>query len=328
MADDYYKTLGLKRDASSDEIQKAYRDLARKHHPDLHPDDKTAKEKFQKVQAAFEVLNDPKKREMYDRYGSSFEAYSGAGGAGPRPQRGGRGPTGGPPGYEEVDFGELFGNRSTAGGGDPSSLFGDIFGQFNRASGGRRGGRARSSPAPSGGDIQQEIEIPFQTSVHGGNVDLRLQREDGQGESISVKIPTGVEDGKKIRLRGQGVSRGGGPPGDLLLRIKVAPHPFFQRRGNNLEVRVPVTLVEATLGAKVDVPTPKGTISLRVPPMTSSGKKLRIKGHGVETADGKKGDLLADIQIVLPEKLDDPTIEAIKASTAEYKRNPREELRW
>jgi DnaJ-class molecular chaperone len=321
MAEDYYKTLGVKRDASQAEIQKAYRDLARKYHPDLNPNDKTAKEKFQKLQAAFEVLNDQSKRELYDRYGSSFESF--AQGGGPRPQGRGTWQAGPAPGFEEVDFGDLFGERYA--GGDPSASFGDIFGQFRRAAG-RRGGRRG---AQKGADIESEIEIPFQTAVQGGKVDLTLQRPGGHDETISVKIPPGVDEGKKIRLRGQGEpGAGGSPAGDILLTIHVTPHPFFHRHGNNLEVRVPITLAEAVLGAKVDVPTPRGTISLRIPPRTSSGKKLRIKGHGIKPANGEQGDLLAEVAIVLPENIDDAAVEAIKRLDTEEKQNPRADLRW
>ncbi len=297
MAEDYYKTLGIKRDASQADIQKAYRDLARKYHPDLNPNDKKAKEKFQKVQAAFEVLNDPSKRELYDRYGSSFEAY--AQGGGPRPQgRGGWQQATGQPtgGFEDVDFSEFFGERF---GGDPSGGFGDLFGQFRKAAGGRRG-RGRAAASQGAGNVESEITIPFQSAVTGGKVDLSLQRSDGKTETISVKIPAGVDEGKKIRLRGQGESLGGGPAGDLLLTIHVAPHPVFHRRGKDLEVRLPITLAEAVAGAKVDVPTPWGTISLRIPPKTSSGKKLRVKGHGIRPTSGEPGVLFAETSIVLP----------------------------
>jgi DnaJ-class molecular chaperone len=326
MAEDFYKTLGVKRDASQADIQKAYRDLARKYHPDLNPDDKKAKEKFQKLKAAFEVLNDPSKRELYDRYGSSFEAY--AQGGGPRPQgRGGwqQAPGAGPGagGFEDVDFSEFFGERYS---GDPGGGFGDIFGQFRRAAG-RRGARGRAA-APGGGNVESEITIPFQTAVTGGKVDLTLQRSDGKTETISVKIPPGVDEGKKIRLRGKGESIDGEPAGDLLLTIHVAPHPFFKRHGKNLELRLPITLAEAVAGGKVDVPTPWGTISLRIPPLTSSGKKLRIKGHGIRPPNGEPGDLFAETAIVLPERIDDATVEAIKRLDAEQNQNPRAELRW
>ena len=321
MAEDFYKTLGIQRDASQADVQKAYRDLARKYHPDLNPNDKTAKEKFQKVQAAFDVLNDTSKREMYDRYGSSFESRAGGGPRGPSGYAGGAAP-----GFEEIDLGDLFGSRY---GGDPSSVFGDLFGgQFRRkgAAGSAKRGRRPAPEAARGADLQQEIEIPFQTAIQGGQIELSVPRSTGHIDTINVKIPPGIADGAKMRLRGQGESLGGEPAGDILLTVRVAPHPWFTRRGNNLEVRLPVTLAEAILGAKVDVPTPRGTISLRVPPHTSSGTKLRIKGHGVKTKDAT-GDLFADVQIILPEKIDDALIEAVKKHSGEPP-NPCAGLKW
>jgi DnaJ-class molecular chaperone len=321
MAEDYYKTLGIRRDASPDDIQKAYRDLARKYHPDLNPNDKTAKEKFQKVQTAFDVLNDTSKRELYDRYGSSFESY---GQGGPRPQGQARWQPG--TGGEEIDLGDIFGGRY---GGDQSGVFGDLFGQFRKASsaGGKKPRRGRPEPSEAA-DVQAQIEVPFQTAVLGGEVELRVQRSTGQNETIKVKIPPGIADGAKMRLRGQGESLDGETAGDILLTVHVAPHPFYQRHGNNLEVKLPVTLAEAVLGAKVDVPTPRGTIALRIPPKTSSGTKLRIKGHGIKTKEGAAGDLLAEVQIILPEKIDDAALETIRRLDAEAKQNPRSELRW
>jgi DnaJ-class molecular chaperone len=323
MAEDYYKTLGVARDASAADIQKAYRKLARKFHPDLNPDDKTAKTKFQEVQRAFDVLNDAGKRELYDRYGSSFESMGA--GAGPR---GGRAAWGSGAGGEEVDFSQLFGERF--GGDDPTGMFGDIFSQFRRAGG--RGGRAGARPAARGADMVTELEIPFHMAVMGGEAQISLRRQDGHVETIAVKIPAGIDEGKKIRLRGQGEAVPGGTSGDILITIHVAPHPWFTRRGNNLDVRVPVTLAEAALGAKVDLPTPRGTISLRVPPGTSSGKKLRVKGHGVAPAGREPGDLYAEIQIVLPAPLDDACVELIKKldehAAGAHPQQPRKDMRW
>jgi curved DNA-binding protein len=317
--EDYYKVLGVRRDATQAEIQKAYRDLARKYHPDRNPNDKTAKEKFQRVQAAFDVLNDPSKRELYDRYGSSFESMgSGAGPSGGRAWY-----TQAAPGFEDVDFSQFFGERF---GADPSGGFTDIFSQFRRASSSRQGRRTRAAPTAPGGDVHSEITVPFTTAVEGGTVDLSLQRGDGHIETISVKIPPGIEEGTKIRLRGQGKPGGGGPAGDLLLTVHTAPHPYFSRRGNDLYVKVPVTLAEAALGAKIDVPTPSGTISLRIPPGTSGGKKLRIKGEGIRTKGGARGDLFAEVQIVLPPQLDEEILEAIRRLPPQP--NPRTELRW
>ncbi len=325
MAEDYYQILGVARNATQAEIQKAYRDLARKHHPDMNPDDKSAKKKFQKIQAAFDVLNDSKKREMYDRYGSSFETMGGGGGP-----RGGStwqtsyGPGAGFGGFEDVDFGQFFGERF--GGQRAGGDVGDLFEQFRRASGGRRSGAGRER---RGADLVHDLRIPFVTAVSGGTVDLTFTHQSGKTESLQVKIPAGIEDGKKIRLRGQGEPGvASGVPGDILLTVRVEPHPFFQRQGNNLLVKVPVTLTEAALGAKVDIPTPKGTVSLQVPPGTSSGTKLRVRGHGVTPKAGLVGDLLAEIQIVLPKPLDEPAREAIRQIGERFPQEPRANLRW
>ncbi len=323
MAEDYYKTLGISRDASSADIQKAYRDLARKYHPDLHPDDKTAKKKFQQVQAAFDVLNDAGKREQYDRYGSSFESMGGN----PRARGGGGGPAG-PGGFEDVDFSQFFGDRY---GGDPGASFGDIFSQFRRAKGER--GR-RAAPSKRGEDLATEIEVPFTTAILGGEAQISVRRQSGEVETIVVKIPQGIEDGKKIRLRGQGEApeTRGGTPGDILITVRVAAHPYFSRRGKNLDVKVPVTLSEAVLGAKIDVPTPQGTIMLRVPPGTSSGKKLRVKGRGVAPKGADPGDLFAEIQIVLPHTIDDQSRELVKQLETHWNQtaepSPRRDLKF
>ncbi len=322
MAEDYYKVLGVPRNASQEEIQKAYRELARKYHPDLHPHDKQAKKKFQKVQAAFDVLSNVQKREMYDRYGSSFETAGG----GPR---GGAawGPEGMPPGgftFDDIDFGQFFGQRpgSSASGG-----FEDLFGQFTR-------GTARTTPRGRpkrrrGADVRQEITVPFATAVSGGQAQIEVRRRTGKTDRIAVTIPAGVEDGKKIRLRGQGEpgSRGG-PAGDILLTVRVAPHPCFRRHGNQLHVTLPVTLAEAVLGAKVDVPTPQGEVALTIPPGTSGGTRLRIKSHGVRSKTGPAGDLIAEVQIVLPKQIDAEVREAVQRWGRRQTENPRAKLRW
>ena len=323
MEEDYYKVLGVGRDASQAEIQKAYRDRARKYHPDLNPDDKSAKEKFQQVQQAFDVLNDSSKRELYDRYGASFAQAGGAG----EPAGSTHTWTSGPGGFEDGDFSQFFGERF--GAGDAGGGFGDIFSQFRRASTGPRGRSRSGGRAAPGANVTAEIEIPFQTSVLGGEAQLRVQRGDGRIETIQVKIPAGVEEGKKIRLRGQGESGvNGGPAGDLLIVVRVTPHPWFSRKGANLQVRVPVTLVEAAAGAKIDVPTPHGTVAIRVPPQTSSGTRLRIKGQGVRPAKGPAGDLYAEVQIVLPKELDEASLEAIRQLDERYPLAPRNELKW
>jgi curved DNA-binding protein len=317
MAEDYYQTLGVPRTASAEDIRKAYRELARKYHPDLHPDDDAAKEKFKKVQTAFDVLNDQSKREMYDRYGSSFEGV-GAGGPGGG-WGGGRGPFpgGGFPGGGEIDLESLFG-----GGG-----FGDVFGRGATKTRGRR----RPAQMP-GEDVTARIDIPFKLAIDGGKTDVRIDR-DGKTETISVTIPQGLPDGARMRLRGQGLpGSGGGPAGDLLLEVHVEPHPVFRRDGDTLELTLPVSVAEAIQGAKVDVPTPWGTIALKVPPRTSGGRKLRAAGMGVRHANGAKGDLIAEVQIVLPESAAaadiDKLLEAAKAVEAAGGPGPRNQLRW
>jgi len=314
MAEDYYATLGVARTAAAEEIRKAYRQLARKYHPDLNPDDAKAKEKFQQVQNAFDVLNDAKKREMYDRYGSAYESM-GAGARGPHPwASGGGGPN------IDIDLEDLFGGGGGGGG------FADLFKQFGQR--GKRQQPRRDAPT-RGANIEHELTVPFTTAVMGGEAQIAVRRGDGNLETLQVKIPAGIDDGKKIRLRGQGEpSLDGGPAGDILIKVIAAPHPYFRRHGKQLEVRVPVMLAEALRGAKVDVPTPHGTVTLTVPPGTSSGKKLRIKGQGVRPANGTPGDLLAEIQIVLPPNLSDEDRELFAAVLDKYSDNPRADLRW
>lgn len=317
MATDYYTTLGVSRSASQDEIQKAYRKLARQYHPDKNPDDANAKKKFQEVQSAFEVLSDEEKRKRYDQFGADFESVGAGRGYGGGPQW--RYTTSSGPQTYPFDINDLFGR---GGGEEPGGGgFADLFRQF----GGARARRA--SRATRGNDLRHELTVPFATSVLGGEAALMVQRHDGNVESIKVKIPAGIEDGKKIRLRGQGEpGEGNGPAGDILLTIHVSPHPQFRRVGNRLEVRVPVTLTEAAQGAKVDVPTPQGTITLTVPPNTSSGKKLRVKGQGIKS--NPPGDLFAEIQIVLPENLSAADRQTLAEVSGRYPQNPRSELRW
>lgn len=314
MAEDYYGILGLTRKASEEEIQKAYRELARKYHPDLNPDDTKAKEKFQQVQRAYEVLSDTKKRGMYDKFGSDFEEAGRPGGPSGawRHAPGGFSP-------EDLDLSEILGGEAG---------FADIFRQFTggRTRGGQ-GPRRRAKP-PRGRNIHHELTVPLATVVQGGEVEVTLRRAQGNTEIIKVRVPHGIEDGKKIRLRGQGEpGPGGGERGDILITVRVKSHRSFRRRGQDLEVDLPVTLAEAVAGAKVDVPTPHGTITLTIPPGTSSGRKLRAKGQGVPDRNGSAGDLLAIVQIVLPDNLSDDAAETIRALKLGPV-NPRSDLKW
>jgi DnaJ-class molecular chaperone len=251
---------------------------------------------------------------MYDRLGANFEQAAGSAGRGPWQAHPGGG------GFEGIDLSELFGGEVGTGG------FGDFFRQFTGRTSEKKQ-RRREQPT-HGSDIEHRLDVPFRTAISGGEAQITVRRASGKLETITVKIPAGIESGKKIRLRGQGEpSPTGGIGGDILITIIVAPHPHYQRSGNDLIVRVPVTLAEAALGAKVDVPTPGGTISLKVPRATSSGKRLRIKGHGVRSRDAV-GDLLAEIQIVLPENLDSETLDLIERIDERSKYNPRSDLIW
>jgi len=331
MAEDYYSTLGVSRGASQDDIQKAYRKLARKYHPDMNPDDKAAQKKFKEVQQAYDVLSDEKKRKMYDQFGPQFEQMGGGAG----PQWSGQVP----PGFGGFDF--------SGGGGAEANLppeLQDLLRQFTGGGGGFQFGggghqfgggpgprrRGRKPAAQPGTDIRHDVEVPFRTVIMGGEVNLRLVRPKGKTETIAVKIPAGIEDGKTIRLRGQGEpSPNGGPPGDLLITVRSQPHANYRRDGLDLIARVPVTVAEAALGAKVDVPTPHGTISLKVPPGTSSGTRLRAKGQGVKTSDGRTGDLYAEIAITVPKQIDESSAELLKQLDARWKQgNPRVDLEW
>jgi curved DNA-binding protein len=329
MAEDYYKILGVSRTASAEEIQKSYRKLAAKCHPDMNPDDTQAKTRFQELQKAYEVLGDPEKRKLYDQFGPGYEQMGGFRG-GPTGAGGGGNP------FEGMDFEQVF---RGGGGGQPFSFGGgdlnDILKQFmgggagaGAAGGGAGGGgRRRRSQAAKGSDLEATAEIPFHSAILGGSVDLHLNR-DGKMETVSVKIPPGVDSGKKIRLRGQGMPGANGSPGDLLVTLQVLPHPHFKRHGDNLELKLPVTLAEAALGAKVDVPTPAGMVSLKVPAGCSSGKRLRVKGQGVKKSDGTSGDLFVELHIKLPDHMDAASEELIRKLDSLHPLAPRAGLAW
>jgi DnaJ-class molecular chaperone len=314
MAKDPYKTLGVERSASPEEIQKAYRRLARKYHPDMNPEDASARKKFQEVQSAFDILRDPEKRQQYDQFGDAFDP-TGGGPGGPKWTY-----STGPQTYP-FDLNDLFGGEASGEGGGG---FADLFKQFRRGAGQRR-----AAPPARGADLKHELTVPFATAVLGGEAALSIRRASGTVETIKLKIPAGIDDGKRIRLRGQGEpGQTGVPAGDILVTIRVSPHPHFRRTGKRLDVRVPITLAEAALGAKIDVPTPQGTIALSIPPGTSSGTRLRIKGHGVRPREGTSGDLFAEIQIVLPAGLSDDQWQQLADISNAHPQNPRAELRW
>lgn len=303
--EDLYNVLGVARGASQDEIRNAYRKLSREHHPDRNPGDEAAAQKFKQVQAAHEVVSDPEKRAKYDRFGH-------AGG------RGGQGP---------IDLSELFGSDADLG-----SMFAEAFG----LGGGRRGGgggfnfgSGGGAPRPQKGrDIEATIDIAFNTAALGGKHGLTLTA-NGRREELTVSIPPGVKTGSMIRLREQGQpGAGGGPNGDVLVRIQVAPHPYFRREGNNLLVDVPVTIVEASLGAQVDVPTlSDGIVKVTVPPGASSGTKLRLREKGVvDQKTRQPGDLFVVLKMVAPKDLDDRSRELLEEFRTLNPDDPRDGL--
>lgn len=355
--DDYYKILGVPRDAKPEEIKKAYRRLARKYHPDLNPG-KESEEQFKKISEAFDVLSEPKKREVYDRYGTYSEAAE-------------RMADQGGPGFDFSSFG--------------GSSFRDIFAELFGGARGAGGGRAPQAQPERGEDIEYPLSISFDEAVRGLTTNLTYSRGEacpscngggnGRGSVVcttcrgtgtrqgvpgtacqtcggtgrlaapcdtcrgrgtverretlrNVKIPPGVDTGSRVRVAGKGnAGKRGGPPGDLFIVTKVADHPFFTRKGNNLYCTIPVTVPEAALGAKIEVPTIDGPTMMRIPPGTQSGQKFRLRERGVPSLRGNaRGDQFVEVRIVLPQVISEET----KKVLAEYARlnpdNPRANL--
>ncbi len=309
---DFYAVLGVSKDVSEAELKKAYRKLARQHHPDSNPGNAAAEARFKEISEAHSVLGDPAQRAEYDQIRAM--------GSGARFTAGGA-----PGGFDDV-FGGMFnggapGGRRTAPGGF-EDIFGGLFG--NGAPGQAGAGRRYGAPT-KGRDHVATVGLEFLTAVHGDTVTLE---NPGGGKPIQVKVPAGVADGQKIRLRGKGEqSRDGGEPGDLVLTVQVRPHPVFTRDGLHLRVDVPVTFVEAALGATIEVPTLGGdTVKLRVAAGTPSGRVLRVKGRGVTTAKGV-GDLLATVQVAVPSNLSAEATKHLQQFAAALPtENPRDEL--
>jgi DnaJ-class molecular chaperone len=331
MADrDYYEVLGVAKNATPEQIKKAYRGLARKHHPDVNPGDKKAEGAFKEAQRAYDVLSEPEKRKLYDQLGPA--AFEG-GGPGPRAgaaewaARAGGGGPGGMGGFEDIDLGAFFGRGGAAHGatfdepdaGHGGSIFEELIGRVR----GDRGARRRGQPRPPR-TTEATLTIPFVTAIKGGETTIEIDRE-GHKESLVVKIPPGVDTGSKIRLRGQGEpGERGGPRGDLTITLQVLPHPYFTREGRNLVVEVPVAVAEAILGAKIEVPTLDGLRTMTIPPGASSGQKLRLRGQAVPArGDLPAGDLLVVIKIVVPKTVDEESRRLIEQFAERNPQNPR-----
>lgn len=307
---DFYQILGVSKDVGDAELKKTYRKLARKYHPDSNPGDAAAEAKFKEISEAFSVLSDKEQRSEYDQIRAM-----GAGGA--RFTAGGAGG----PGFEDI-FGGMFGGAG--GGGQRFTFQQGAPGGYDDIFGGMFGGGPRAPRGPRPGrDVTASVTLDLETAVHGDTV--TLQSSNGQ---VKIKVPAGVGDGKKIRARGKGEpSPDGGPAGDLILTINVRKHPVFEREGNNLRVKLPVTFTEAALGATIEVPTLGGEpVKLKIQPGTPSGRILRVKGRGVHAAKAT-GDLLAEVQVAVPSHMSDKAKEALEAfREAMPDENPRADL--
>jgi DnaJ-class molecular chaperone len=300
---DYYQTLNVKRDASEKEIKQAYRRLARQYHPDVNPGDAAAEQKFKEISEAYEVLGNAESRTKYDRFG--HQAFDTSGG--------------GFGGFHTGNIRDIFGS-----GGGFTEGFGIIFDDLFA------GGGGRTEPMPQRGqDVEQTLEIPFEDALRGTTTRVKLTHRDGSVERRQIKIPPGVDTSSKIRITGKGAAgTTGGPAGDLYVVIRVKPHAYFERRGNDIECEVPVTLAEAMLGAKIEVPTIDGPTSMTLPPGTQNGRRFRLRGKGAPNRQGnERGNQYVRVHVVLPETLDDRSRELLEEFSARNPMQPRAK-RW
>ena len=322
MPDDLYSALGVGKDADADAIKKAYRKLAGQLHPDKNPGNQRVEARFKRVNHAYEVLHDAKKRKLYDEFGEEglregfdaekVRAYRNWSSRGAR----GSGPGDGGMGGQAVNLEDLFRGTSSAGGvGD---LFGDLIG---------RARRGRGAPM-KGGDLESEVTIDFAMSVRGGEVDLQLQGEGGAEQNLKVRIPPGASEGSRVRIAGHGApSPNGGAPGDLVLTIHVTAHEHFRRDGDDLHLDLPLRVNEAYHGAKIRVPTPEGFVSLKVPEHTQSGNVLRLRGKGVAKKGRSAGDLYVHFIVHIP-TADSPEVVKLVEELAKHQQgDPRADIR-
>ena len=313
MAKDPYEILGVARTASADAIKKAYRRLAKQHHPERNPGNKGAELRFKEVQAAYEVLGDPQRRSQFDQFGEG----------GPKPHYEQWAPRGGPGGMGDgmhVEFGDA---------ADLGSIFEQFFSRGGGSGSKRRRG-APTQPAERGPDLTHQVTIPFEEALNGATRDILLESGNGTRgrEHLTFRIPPGVTDGQKIRLSGKG-HPGHGGAGDLIITVQVLPHPYFRRDGLDVLLDLPISITEAALGTRIEVPTPTGSALMTIPPATSSGAKLRIRGQGARDPRSQNtGDFYAVIRIVAPKNPNPAAQKLLTQLSDELTDDPRAHLPW
>ena len=305
---DYYTTLGVSKTATDKEIKQAFRKLARKHHPDVNPGDKAAESKFKEINEAYEVLGDPPKRKKYDELGANWRAYEQAertGGPNPFAGQWNVNVGGGQGGFRTMtqeEMEQMFGDQNPF-----SDFFTTFFGGgFGGAESSARGGARGRSRSRQGRDVEHEIELSLEDAYHGTTRRLSL-KHDGHTRTVDVRIPVGVGDGSRVRISGEGESgTGGAASGDLYLRVRLSPHPIFERKGRDLYVKVPLPVTTAVLGGEIEVPTIAGkAVRLRIPTVTQNGQVFRLKGYGMPAVNRNedKGDAYARVEVQLPTQL-------------------------
>jgi len=305
---DYYKVLGVGRDADEQAIRKAYKQLALKYHPDRNPDDKSAEAKFKEISEAYAVLSNPEARKKYDTFGH-------------------QGPGAGGFDFSGFDFRNMRGSYSGGGQsffGSFGDIFSEIFGGRGRGGGASMGGDpfGAFTGAMRGRDLLFRMQIDFMLAIEGGVTQINIP----QRGSVSVRIPAGVDTGQKIRLRGKGeAGPNGSAAGDMIIELEVKPHPHFKREGHDLRIQVPITIAEAVLGGRIQVPTLGGQATITLPAGTQSGQVFRLKGRGVRTKNAK-GDLYVAVQITVPTKIDEKSRMLIETFAKENPMQPRKDL--
>ena len=334
---DFYEILGIPKTASADEIKKAHRKLVRLYHPDVNKNNAAAEAKFKEAQEAYDVLSDETKRKNYDQYGQAevpagfggapgggdpfdFLRRSQQGGGRARPGAGGRSRR--PEGVTAEDF-----QTGGVNDGQFSDIFDQFFGRGAQASPGHASARARRPASPKGEDIEYPVTLTFAQAARGMTLPLQISR-DGKIETIEVKIPGGVKEGSRVRLKGQG-QQVNGEPGDLFIVTRVLAHPYFRREGNALDIYLdlPISMYEALQGTKVEVPTLDGPVTITVPPGTSSGAKLRIKERGIYRG-AEKGDQYSVIKVIVPKTLDEESKALMAQIEAKNAVEARKDTNW